>query len=226
MADQYEDRFSEKFKVSSVRNKDWDYSSPGKYHITICAVHHNNFFGKIINGEMVLSKMGVIARNELLKTFEIRKNIRLDEYVVMPSHVHILMEIIKTAHLCCKNMELDCRDSGLDCRNVWLDCRDAMRGVSTKIQRSKQTIPLMVQQYKAAVTRLINPKTVFFAWQDRYYDEIIKDEKHYWAVKNYIKNNVKSWSKDEYNLNKRNQQTKGETNENQNGEEFSPKRAG
>jgi len=176
MQDKYDDRFAEKYKVSSARNKDWNYSSPGKYHITICAVHHNNFFGKIINGEMVLSKMGIVAKRCLVEIPDHFKNIILDEYVVMPSHVHVLIEItvgqfVETPYMASLQI----------------------------VKRSKQTIPLVVQQYKSAVTRLINPKKVFFAWQDRYYDEIIKDEKHYWAVKKYIQNNVKNWDKDEYN---------------------------
>ena len=59
-------------------------------------------------------------------------------------------------------------------------------------QKSKQTIPFIIQQYKSAVTKLINPKTIFFSWQPRFYDEIIHDEKRLIQIKYYIKNNPKN----------------------------------
>ena len=54
-------KFADKFSVDSPRLKKWDYSTPGIYFITICTVHHNKFFGKIIGGQIELSKMGIIA---------------------------------------------------------------------------------------------------------------------------------------------------------------------
>lgn len=62
-----------------------------------------------------------------------------------------------------------------------------------------QTIPLVVKQFKSAITRRINPKTTFFAWQPRFHDEIIKDKKRFFAARQYIKDNPKNWEKDEYN---------------------------
>lgn len=64
--------------------------------------------------------------------------------------------------------------------------------------RSSQTIPLAIKQFKSAVTHQINPKTIFFAWQPRYHDVIIKDEKQFFTIKNYIKNNVINWERDKY----------------------------
>ena len=66
-------------------------------------------------------------------------------------------------------------------------------------KKSKQIITLIINQFKSSVTRRINPKTTFFAWQPRFHDEIIKDQKQYFAIKQYIKNNPKNWEKDEYN---------------------------
>ena len=64
--------------------------------------------------------------------------------------------------------------------------------------RSSQTIPLVIKQFKSSVTRQINPKTIFFAWQPRYHDHIVKHQTDYFTIKQYIKNNVINWERDKY----------------------------
>jgi len=65
-------------------------------------------------------------------------------------------------------------------------------------EKSKQLIPKIIQQYKSAVTRQINPKTVFFGWQSGYYCIIVKDEVELLKIKNYIINNPKNWQNDKF----------------------------
>ena len=50
-------KFADKYRVASSRRENWDYSTPGFYFVTICTLNHNNFFGKIINNKIELSKM-------------------------------------------------------------------------------------------------------------------------------------------------------------------------
>jgi len=52
--------------------------------------------------------------------------------------------------------------------------------------------------YKSSVTRLINPHAIFFAWQPRFYDELIKDQKQFEIIKRYIQNNPVNWQKDKF----------------------------
>jgi REP element-mobilizing transposase RayT len=72
----------------SIRLKGYDYSQAGAYFITICTKNRQNLFGHIENGIMILNEMGQIAYNEWLKTPEIRPNVSLDVFVVMPNHMH------------------------------------------------------------------------------------------------------------------------------------------
>ncbi|MFA6185294.1 MAG: hypothetical protein WCT51_00245 [Candidatus Shapirobacteria bacterium] len=51
-------KFADKFKLKYSRLQNWNYSTPGYYFITICTYNHNNFFGKIIDNKMKLSKRG------------------------------------------------------------------------------------------------------------------------------------------------------------------------
>jgi putative transposase len=77
----------------SIRLRGYDYSQTGAYFITICTYNRECLFGKIVpNGRgamhCALTEIGNIANNEWLKTSEIRKNIQLDSFIVMPNHIH------------------------------------------------------------------------------------------------------------------------------------------
>jgi REP element-mobilizing transposase RayT len=79
----------------SIRLRNYDYSQKGLYFITICVQNHECFFGNIVNGEMILNEMGKIAYNEWIKTPEIRPEIELGEFVVMPNHFHAIVNITR-----------------------------------------------------------------------------------------------------------------------------------
>ena len=77
----------------SVRLKEYDYSQVGLYYITICTKIHLCLFGRIEKGEMILNKYGIIAKKEWIKTQEMRPNIHLDVFVIMPNHIHGIIEV-------------------------------------------------------------------------------------------------------------------------------------
>ncbi len=78
----------------SIRLKRYDYSQAGLYFITLCIQNRNLIFGHIENAEMKLNPFGEIAFNEWQNTSEIRDNIRLHEFIIMPDHMHGIIEII------------------------------------------------------------------------------------------------------------------------------------
>ena len=92
--DDYKDKFDEKYRIKSARLLNWNYSTPGYYFITICTLNQNKFLGKIVDEKIRLSSSGIIVKKELLKTFEMRKNIILDEYIIMPNHIHLLINVM------------------------------------------------------------------------------------------------------------------------------------
>ena len=211
-------KFSSKFKTSSSRLQNFDYSTSGIYFITICTLNHNNFFGKIINNQMELSKMGLITKSELLKTFEIRKNLKLHQWVIMPNHIHLLMEIkyqiknnnYKNNNI--NNVETPRRDVSTNQTNVSTITHNVSLispNISVKNQNihhpeiaiknwQPNSIGSIICQFKSICTKRINPKVIFFAWQPRYHDIIVKDKKQYIFIKNYIQNNIANWQKDKF----------------------------
>lgn len=81
------------------RLNDYDYATPGVYFITICTHSKKCVFGKIVPsnnvGEayMVYSPIGEIARKCLLDAESHYENMKVDNWVIMPNHVHILLQI-------------------------------------------------------------------------------------------------------------------------------------
>ena len=87
------DKFQNKYRIPSARLRNLDYSSDAVYFITICTAKHHYYFGKIDNGKMVLSKIGLFVELEWRKSFEIRAELFCDCYVVMPNHIHAILRI-------------------------------------------------------------------------------------------------------------------------------------
>jgi REP element-mobilizing transposase RayT len=77
----------------SIRLKEYDYSQPGEYFVTICTYNHECLLGVIVKDEMQLSQMGTIAHQCLMETPKHSPNVALDEFVVMPNHIHGIIVI-------------------------------------------------------------------------------------------------------------------------------------
>ena len=75
------------------RRKEYDYSQDGFYFTTICCKSREMFFGNIKNEEMRLSKIGKIAERFYLEIPNHFQFVKLDEYVIMPNHIHGIIEI-------------------------------------------------------------------------------------------------------------------------------------
>jgi len=72
---------------------EYDYSRPGRYYITQCTQNRAYLFGDVVNKEMYLSVCGRIVEQELLKLPEYHCRIVLHEWVIMPDHVHAIIEL-------------------------------------------------------------------------------------------------------------------------------------
>src|SRR4030095_11961076 len=76
-----------------IRLRDFDYSSVNPYFITICTKRFNCIFGEINNGFICLNDIGSIAYQYLMKIPEIRNSVTVGEAIVMPNHVHCILNI-------------------------------------------------------------------------------------------------------------------------------------
>lgn len=85
--------FKNKYKIQSNRLQNWDYSSEGIYFITLATYNRENIFGSIDSDLMILNHNGKIIENEIIKSIKIRDNWIFHNWIVMPNHIHLLIEI-------------------------------------------------------------------------------------------------------------------------------------
>ena len=80
--------FRNKYRIEPCRLKGHDYSKGSRYFITICTQGKAIWFGNILNQQMILSETGQIAKKLWQNLPEHFSFAALDEYVIMPDHVH------------------------------------------------------------------------------------------------------------------------------------------
>lgn len=160
----------------SIRLQGYDYSQNGAYFVTICAQNRECLFGEIKSGKMLLNKYGLIVHNEWGRTGEIRGNITLDEFVVMPNHIHGI---------------------------IIINGRGTMHRAPTVERFGKptsNTIPTIIRGYKSSVTTQINisrSSPSQQVWQRNYYEHIIRNDEDLNRIREYVINNPKNWEKDD-----------------------------
>lgn len=81
-------KYHNKYRIETARLKEWDYSTPWWYYVTIKTKDQFDHFGKVVNGKMNLNDLGKMVEQEWLKTNVIRKYVELDYFVIMPNHLH------------------------------------------------------------------------------------------------------------------------------------------
>ena len=155
-------------KRKPTRLKGYDYSKDGAYFITICTHDKECILGHIVGqglapAEIKLSKYGKLAKEQLLDLENRYKTIKIDKYVIMPNHIHIIVISDNTA------------------------------GASPC-----PTISDVVCSFKSLTTRLCNTSNnesqkIF---QTSFHDHIIRGEKDYKKIWEYIDTNILRWEKD------------------------------
>lgn len=83
------------FIRKKLRLNDYNYSLEGLYFITICIKNRIKRLGNIENNKIVLSKEGFIAQKMLKNIEKLYAGVQIDEYIIMPNHIHVIFTIKK-----------------------------------------------------------------------------------------------------------------------------------
>lgn len=185
--------FQKKYRIKSTRLRGWDYSQDSYYFVTICTKNKEEFFGEIHDKEMVLSPIGEIVAEEWERTVEIRKNVKLDFWVVMPNHLHGILIIDNWGE-----------NKSMHNKNVETHCNASLResiNYQNKFGPQLNNLSSIIRGFKGVTTKRIHMAGfVNFAWQSRFYDHIISGDKEHGNIQDYILTNPANWEKDEENL--------------------------
>ena len=201
----------------SIRLKGYDYSQAGAYFVTICAWQRECLFGEVVAGEVRLSALGMIVREEWMRSGEIRKELRLykDEFVIMPNHVHGIVWIIGADGNCPEGggASLAPVHGGMDhAVGVGADGirpdgihpdgnRPEGEGASLapeQLRREARSLSSFIAGFKATVTsRARRELNISGIWQRNYYEHVIRDEVDLRRIEDYIQNNPLRWGQDQ-----------------------------
>jgi len=172
------------------------------YFVTICVEGKACLFGEVVKGEMAVNGYGRIVQEEWGRSAEIRREIQLDEFVVMPNHVHGVVEIIESSSTGATVLTSAVGATGRSpmSRNVV-----GAHG-RAPLQRRPRSLASLVAGFKSAATARINilrgtPDVPL--WQRNYYEHVIRNEDDLRRIREYIQTNPVRWELDRENPAKR-----------------------
>lgn len=146
-----------------LRMQGWDFTSPGWYFLTLCAKDMKPVFGTVVNGRMSLNAAGQIAERFWLEISAHFPRAVVDEHVVMPNHVHGLLQLTTA----------DWDINGHTARRE--DFGKPVAG----------SVPTIVRSYKAAVSKALGQSV----WQSRFYEVRARDDAARANIRRYIRDN-------------------------------------
>ena len=180
----------------SIRLKGYDYSSEGLYFITICTQDRQCMFGYIDSGEMYLNALGEMVYDEWLNTMNIRKDkVVLHEFVVMPNHIHAIIEICAGDGRGVLHTPSIANGTGVSHMLPSLQIPNPEKGVcDTPLRSPSRTVGAIVRGFKGAVTK----KAGQHIWQRNYIEHIIRSGESYQLIAEYIISNPTRWNIDRF----------------------------
>ena len=177
--------YQQKYRVEATRLGNWDYAFPGWYFVTICTKNRRCWFGKVVDDSFCSYKLGRIALAQWQEIPTHYTNVKLDEFVVMPNHVHGIV-IIEGKHV---------YSPGPGRPSHVPKAADLSEAVP-----KKGSLSAIVRSYKASVSTASRMSGFSdFGWQDRFYDQLLRSNASVNAVRDYIISNPRNWAKDEEN---------------------------
>lgn len=188
-----------KYRIPTSRAQWWDYADEGAYFITICTDDRVHYFGECKDAKMHLSLLGIIAQGlwyEIPNQFDY---IQLGAFVVMPNHIHGIL-ILETPD----NAGVDTVEARLIAPMAMAEARliaplNGDGGITgDKNPMLHDNISRVIRWYKGRCAYEMRKIRADFAWQSRFWDNIIRDERAYMQISHYILQNPLNWKKDKF----------------------------
>jgi len=169
-----EEEYQNKYRIAPSRLTGWDYGSHGLYFVTICTKDRIRYFGEIENNlketqsiaSLHMTDIGKIAYDNWLRIPIYHPYIELDEFVIMPDHIHGILFINKP---------------------------EKINWDQNKFGPQRNNLASIIRGYKSSVKQYATVNNIEFSWQARYYDRVIRDHQEYINIKEYIYDNPDKW---------------------------------
>jgi putative transposase len=196
-----------------IRRPGWDYSEPADYYVTICTKRRGSYLAEVTDGQLVLTPLGSVADFFWRQIPAHFPHVVLDEYVVMPDHVHGILRFTprpggRVGPVVChgsiprRGVQLNAptgdgrtgdgrtgrADGGVT--NGCAQDGPEIGGHHARISPRAGSLAVVMRTWKGAVKQWANENDeTGFAWQRLYYDHIIRDPVALWRIRRYIREN-------------------------------------
>jgi len=167
-----------------VRLKALDYAENGLYFITICTYQRENTLGRIDQAGVRLSAIGKVVEEEWLRIPMMRPNIELDDYVIMPNHLHGILIVQDPAGQ--EFAEKPATNGRTQC-------------APTEFRRRPRSLGSIVAGFKAATTSRVSRRFWIEGaplWQRNYYEHVIRNDADADSLRRYMQANPERWAED------------------------------
>jgi putative transposase len=174
---------------NSLRLPEYDYAQQGLYYVTTVALERRTLFGIIDKGRMDANSVGRLVTESLLEVPKRFPNARIESYVLMPNHIHILLQV--HGDECPIPVTQAAIEETHDCRLV---------GAGSP--RPRPALGQIVGFFKYLSTKRANETwgtAGFHLWQRGYHERVVRDEWERDRIREYIATNPLRWELDREN---------------------------
>jgi putative transposase len=186
----------------SIRWHGHDYAAGGTYFVTICTEGRACLFGEVREAEMHVNAIGLIVEREWMRTGQVRPEVEVDVFGLMPNHLHGLVTInpVEDGDVPrgTRIPEGDvATSSSAQGRGAHGD--QAHSGVPLRRARSLSSI---FGQFTATSTLVINEARGTpgaRVWQRGFYEHVVRDGDDFERIAWYIVTNPERWETDDEN---------------------------
>ena len=206
---------------TSPRHPDFDYCTPAAYFVTVCTHDRRCFLGTVRRGCVHLSDVGRIVTEEWQRSEEMREEVILDAFIVMPNHLHGIICLVlpdvddvsprgydlavgpnpKTPETTTDDVGAGDAPESASNGDVGTTGGSSLHSRETKRPTgpASQSLSALLAGFKSAATKRINqhrgtPGAA--VWQARYHDRILRNEREWRACRRYIEQNPARWHRD------------------------------
>ncbi len=165
----------------TIRLKGYDYTQTGAYSVTVCEQDRKCLFGDVKNGEMILNDAGCMIETNWNKLSQRFPNIEPDEFIVMPNHIHGIINIVGAPLVGARNGNR----AGTRPAPTVGDIMGAFKSITT----NEYIRNIKYNNWPSFNKRL---------WQRNFYEHVIRDENDLNRIREYIMTNPAKWEEDEY----------------------------
>jgi REP element-mobilizing transposase RayT len=166
-----------------LRLKQYDYSKAGYYFVTICTENKGSVLGIVVNGFMQLNAAGEMIKKWIMKLNSREENIKLDEFVIMPNHIHFILVIVG-ADPCVSPPGM----TDIAGTHMGVPLHTIIQWFKT-ISTNEYIKGVKDSQYRPFDKRF---------WQRNYYEHVIRKDNELQGIREYITNNPTKWELDKY----------------------------